>query len=311
MKTLARQLEEFAKRSRFRGKGPLSVALIVTKRAIDQGLPLDPKTLLSKGGGQVAGLGRAPVQAILRKHGSERVLSEEGGRTSRGSIRNMEKYAMFLNGLNRKGPVDLIEIEKWWIGQVRAFFAGKPFTLKHDPAKSLMAVVRDLLSQAKKRQADRRGMTIVGTVLEHLVGAKLDIILHPDEVKHHGSSEADASSASRDADFRIKDVAIHVTTAPGESVVRKCRRNLETGHRPIIVTTDKGTLVAQTLAEQAGIGGRIDVFGAEQFLAGNIYELGRFSASGRRTTIIQLIEKYNEIVESCERNPALRIEVGK
>jgi hypothetical protein len=49
------------------------------------GLPLDPEKLLTKGGGQVLGLGKNLVQTILHRHGIERVLAAEGRRTSRNS----------------------------------------------------------------------------------------------------------------------------------------------------------------------------------------------------------------------------------
>ncbi len=42
------------------------------------GLPLDPDQLLTEGGGQVLGLGRSTVQAILERHGVTRVLASEG-----------------------------------------------------------------------------------------------------------------------------------------------------------------------------------------------------------------------------------------
>ena len=57
-----------------------------------KGLPLDPKLLVTQGGGQVLGLGRASVQSVLKRHGIERVLAAEGGRTSRGSLNNMRQY---------------------------------------------------------------------------------------------------------------------------------------------------------------------------------------------------------------------------
>ena len=61
------------------GKGPLCVALIVTRYAQERGLPLDPEKLVTKSGGQVRGLGKAAVQSVLRRHGIERVLAAEGG----------------------------------------------------------------------------------------------------------------------------------------------------------------------------------------------------------------------------------------
>jgi len=308
MSDLVAQLAEFAAENKFNGKGPLCVALHITRLAKESQLPLDPSQLLADRGGQVAGLGKARVQAILADHGVARVLAEEGGRTSRGSIDNMRQYVAFLNSLQAQGRADLPAIEAWWVGKVREYFASKPMVLRLDSAKSLRAVVRDMLAQAQKRQDESPGTMYVGAVLQHLVGAKLELLI-PDAVKHHGAFVADESSG-READFLAEDVAIHVTVSPGEALLRKCRRNLDNGLRPVIVTTYRGAPVAEALAEQQGIGERVDVFEAEQFIAGNLYEIGKLGEAGRRATAEALVERYNEIVDQCETDVSLRIQVG-
>lgn len=307
--SLDERLKQFSRENRMRGQGPLCVALVVTRHAQKLGLPLDPKTLLTEGGGQVMGLGKSAVQSILKDHGINRVLAEEGGRTSRGSVGKMRKYAAFLNDLYNEGPVDLEQIEAWWIERVKDFFSGKPFVLRFDASKSLRAVVRDLLSQAKKRQALANGSTFVGTMLQHLVGAKLNLILDS-PLKHHGASVADDVSG-REGDFIVEDVAIHVTTSPSEALIRKCRRNLNNGMKPVIITLDRGTVLAEELAAQADMADRLDVFDAEQFLAGNLYEIGKFAQAGRRTTAEQLIREYNAIIDECETDPSLLIDFAR
>jgi hypothetical protein len=306
--TLDERLAAFAKENRMSGKGPLCVALVVTRYAARSGLPLDAEKLVTDSGGQVAGLGKANVQAILKDYGIEKVLAEEGGRTSRGSIWNMRACVELLNALHAEKLADLKAIEAWWIERVRAFFQGKPFILRFDSSKSLRSILRDLLDQADKRQRAATGTMYVGIVMQHLVGAKLDLVCG--KVTHHGASVADEGSG-RDADFLMGDVAIHVTTATGEALIRKCKRNLDSSLRPLIVTTTKGLSAAQVFAEQAGIADRIDVLDAEQFLASNLYEHGRFELKGRRETAERLIAKYNEIVDACEGDPSLLIHLGK
>ena len=102
------ELAAFTAEKSFRGKGPISVALVVTQHAKTMGLPLNPDILITEGGGQVLGLGKGAVQAILKRHGIDRVLAAEGGRTSRGSLGNMREYVAFLNALSRKASVDLV-----------------------------------------------------------------------------------------------------------------------------------------------------------------------------------------------------------
>jgi hypothetical protein len=67
---------------------------------------LDESRFVTEGGGQVLGLGRSAVQAILARHSIDRVLAEEGGRTSRGSLRNMRAYVAFLNEVHSKGNLN-------------------------------------------------------------------------------------------------------------------------------------------------------------------------------------------------------------
>jgi Domain of unknown function (DUF4928) len=305
-----RELAAFTTMYPFRGKGPLSVALVVTQHARKMGLPLDPEKLVTEGGGQVLGLGKGAVQAILKRHGITRVLASEGGRTSRGSLNNMREYVGLLNALKASGKVDLDVIEAFWIERVHEFFAGKPFKIKLDASRSLRTVVRDVIGQAVERQKTSPGVYYAGAVLQHLVGAKLECALGQGVVEHNSFSTADAPSA-RAGDFLIGDVAIHVTTSPGEAVIEKCRDNLNDGLRPMLVTLQKGLTVGEGLAGNVGLADRVDIFEIEQFVALNLYELGKFGADGRKTAVTDMVERYNEIVEEFETDPSLKIELRR
>jgi len=274
------------------------------------GLPLDAEKLVTEGGGQVFGLGKGAVQNILKKHGIDRVLAAEGGRTSRGSLGNMREYVAFLNELYARKLADLPAIEKFWIEQVYAFFAGKPFKIKLDASRSLRAVVRDVIAQAEDRQKTTPGVYYAGAVLQHLVGAKLDCALGAGRFEHNSFSTADAPGA-RSGDFFLGDVAIHVTTSPGEAVIERCRDNLNDGHRPILVTLQKGLVVAEGLASNAHLADRIDIFEIEQFIALNLYELGKFEGEGRRVAVNDLVERYNAIIDEVETDPSLKVELKK
>ena len=310
MADLSTALQAFNKAKKFGRKGPLCVALVITQHAREKGFPLNPDDLLTDKGGQVLGLGKAAVQSVLKRHGIDRVLAAEGGRTSRGSIENMREYVALLNDLQGRGIADLDAIEGFWIEQVHAFFAGKPFKVKLDGSRSLRVLVRDVLSQADERQKNTPGMQFMGAVLQHLVGAKLDCALGAGQFAHNSFSTSDAQSG-RAGDFFIGDVALHVTTSPGEGVVQRCKENLDDSYRPIILTTARGLTTAEVLCENAGIGERVDVFEVEQFVALNLYELGRFAADGRRVAVNDLVNRYNEIVEEFETDPSLMIEIRK
>lgn len=310
MPDLEKALREFNADKKFRTQGPLSVALVVTQHARNRGLPLDPDSLLTAAGGQVLGLSGDAAQAVLIKHEISRRLSKEGGRTSRGSIKKMREYVALLNDLKARGLADIEAIERFWIDRVQDFFDGKPFKVKLDGSRSLRVLVRDVLSQAEERQKNTPGMQFMGAVLQHLVGAKLDCALGAGQFDHNSFSTSDAQSG-RAGDFFIGDVALHVTTSPGEGVVQRCKENLDDDYRPVIVTTARGLTAAEVLCENAGIGERVDVFEVEQFVALNLYELGHFAADGRRVAVNELVSRYNEIVEDVETDPSLLIEIRK
>jgi Domain of unknown function (DUF4928) len=303
-------LQNFAKTQQFRGKGPLSVALVITDLARKQQFPLDESRFVTDGGGQVLGLGRSAVQAILAKHGIDRVLAEEGGRTSRGSLRNMRAYVAFLNEVHGKGNLNFDIAEAFWIEKAKEFFAGKPLTLRVDTRLGLRAIVRQLMSQAQVRQSNGSGTMVVGTVMQHLVGAKLEVFLGAASgIQHHGSNESDQKEG-RTGDFDLGDTSVHVSMSPTEALLRKCRENIAAGKRPIIITSMKGADVAEGMAENDGIADSIDIFEFEQFIATNIHELGQFKADRRRIRINEIVEKYNSIVKKHETDPSLLIEVA-
>jgi hypothetical protein len=283
------------------------VTLVTTQHARTMGLPLDPSELLTEGGGQVLGLGKGAVQAVLKRHGINRILAREGGRTSRGSIGNMREYIALLNDLDDDGLADLDAIEAFWIERVHEFFAGKPFKIRMDASRSLRVVVRDVLTQAEDRQKTAPGFQYMGAVMQHMVGATLDCALGQGKFEHNSYSTSDQQSG-RNGDFFIGDVPIHVTVSPGEAVIERCRENLSDGFRPILVTSQRGLTVAEALADNASLGDRIDVFEVEQFIALNLYELGKFAADGRRVAVSDLVKRYNEIIDDVETDPSLKIE---
>lgn len=307
MSDLLATLRDFNKQRNFTRKGPLCVALVITQHA-RKGLPLDPDQLLTDARGQVLGLGKSAVQSVLNRHGIKRVLAAEGGRTSRGSISNMREYVAFLNLAAGTGSVDLDVVEAFWIERVHEYFSAKPFRIRLDASRSLRTLVRDVLAQAQERQRKSSGMQYAGAVLQHLVGAKLECALGRGSFVHNSFSTSDVQSG-RAGDFFIGDVAIHVTTTPGEALIQRCLDNINDGHRPIIVTMARGLPTAEGLAENVGLDERIDVFEIEQFIALNLYELGKFAADGRRSAVGDVVARYNEIIEEFETDPSLKIEI--
>lgn len=289
------------------GKGQIATMLFASRLARRNGLPFDVEGgVTTEGEGQVKGLGKGAVQAILADYGISKVLAEEGGRTSRGSLGNIRHFLNFLNQLHAGRHANTSAIEAWWVDQAKNFFNAKPFALRFEAGKSLRSVLRDLIMQAKKRQSEAAGTMFVGAMLQHLIGAKLSLALPDAVIEHNGFSVADAPTG-RSGDFEIGSASLHVTTTPGEAVIRKCAANLSAGRHPIIITVHDMIPAADVFAAALGIADQLDVLDAEQFLVANLHELGGFRSDQRRVTIEALVDKYNEIVTAQETDPSLRI----
>jgi hypothetical protein len=300
-------LQKFKEDENITGKGRLSQMVYLSRVARIHRLPLNKDEWLTGGGGQIRGASGAAAQKVLNDYGIVRVLSSEGGRTSRGSLGYVSTYIDLLNSLHATGDGDTGAIEAWWVDRVRDFFNATPFELRFDPGKNLRAVVRDLMEQAMKRQQEMPGAQLVGTLLQHLVGAKLELCLPNKTINHHNSSAADAPGG-RAGDFLIENAAIHVTTAPGDPLMHKCKENLRTGTlHPIVLTTSDRMAAAHQSAEMAGIRDRVEILDVEQFIATNLLELGGFAAAARRLKVGELIDRYNTIIDSAGEDPSLKI----
>jgi hypothetical protein len=97
---------------------------------------------------------------------------------------------------------------------IQEYFRNLPFTLTADPSKTIDASLNELFEQAKKRQKQNPGTQYLGAILQHLVAAKLALILPENKFEIHGASVAD-SPTDRSGDFVINNTIIHCTTALG------------------------------------------------------------------------------------------------
>lgn len=269
--------------------------------------PLVPNDFLTENKGQVAGLGGGNLKKILKEHGIHRILSSEGGRTSRGNMGLMIKYIEFLNTCQATNPMDLHEAERYWVDQVREYFNNQPFILTADTSRTIGASLDELFEQARKRQKENPGTHYLGTILQHLVAAKLSIILPPNTVEIHGASVAD-SPTERSGDFTIHQTVLHCTTAPSEPLIRKCKANINAGYFPVIITIFERVRTALDLSDDAGLNERVEVWDVQQFLSTNINEHSMFDGAARNAKMAEIIAKYNAIIEEKETDLSLKIE---
>ena len=303
------RLDAFRVKNKVTSKGSLALIVFLSRAVQAKPFPLSADMFLTGNKGQVAGASMAAVQAVLRDHGLMRTLAKEGGRTSRGSIGLMTEYVDLLNALQSEGALDLTAAESWWADRVKDFFASQPFTLHNDASRTLRAVVDDLFEQAVQRQKENPGTTYVGTMLQHLTAAKLSLVMPDGALQLHGASVADAPT-SRNGDFVLQDVIIHCTTAPVSALIDKCRENLAASCFPVIVTVYERVNTALTLAADAGLEDRIEVWDIGQFISANVYEHSLFSHANRGVTLARLVEQYNAIIERCETDMSLKIKMA-
>jgi Domain of unknown function (DUF4928) len=223
----------------------------------------------------------------------------------------MEDYVVVLNMIHSTyGSINHVMLMLFWMKKVRAYFNATPIDLKVPSGRTLRHLIRSVIAAVRKREREVVGRTIMGTVLQHLVGAKLEIVLDGNsaEVAHHKASQSDVQTG-RPGDFLVGDCALHVTTSPTEALVRKCVANLEAGLTPIIITLPEKAQAAEVMSENAGREDQIEILDFEPFMATNLLEMSLFDSKRRRPKAAELIERYNRIVEDVEQDPGLKIEL--
>ena len=301
-----KKLGAFQKSKNIISKGALAIVIQLTADVQTKKFPLNPESFKTPKGGQVAGLSGKKLQKILQRYGIKQSLASEAGRTSRGSIQLMTDYLNFLNEWHSNETIDFDKVELFWAEQIKKFFQSKPLTLSANNSKTISANLNELFQQAKNRQEHNTGTQYMGTILQHLVAAKLKVIMPNVPFEIHGASVAD-SPTNRDGDFEINDTIIHCTTSPTEALLNKCADNIDAGKHPIIITLYDRVEVAQKQAEDKGLSDKIDVWSVQQFLSTNLCEHSLFKAANINDKMESIIKEYNNIVSEHETDPSLKI----
>ena len=274
--------------------------------------PLDESEWFT--GTQVSLLGGNRIKKILARHGEERPFASEGGRTSRGSQDLARLFQEVVNGsvaagefgeLSEEDQLSVIgHLQARMVGRIRAdFYDRQRLPVEVDFSKQTRHTIDALLVTARDK-----GGNAVGAVGQHLVGAMLEI-RHPDLViENQGYTTADQQTG-RAGDFMVNDTAIHVTISPTEALLAKCQANIEQGFRPMILTLEDRMGTARSLADNIGIEDRVAVRGVEEYVAGNIDDVARYSEAETRRVLRLLFDTYNERVEAAEPDPSLLVEI--
>lgn len=154
----------------------------------------------------------------------------------------------------------------------------------------------------------RRGGNATGAVAQHVVGAALCLHYPNVDIENHSYTTADEQTG-RVGDFIVGGAALHVTTAPGESLMRKCEANLARELFPIVLTTRERVAAAEGLAGNFDITGQISVRDVGEFVADAIDISARFVRGQMATRLRELLDTYNMRVAATEPDPSLQVEI--
>lgn len=289
----------------------MAVGLIMCEH-MSTHFPLDESRWFT--GTQVSLLGGNRIKKILARHGEGRPFASEGGRTSRGSQDLARSFQEVVNGslaasefeeLDEDDKLSVINLlQARMAGRIRAdFYDRQRLPLEIDFNKQTRHTVDGLLAAAR----DKGGNT-VGAVAQHLVGATLAIRHTGLAIENESYTTADQQTG-RAGDFVVNDAAIHVTISPTEALLAKCRANIEQSFYPMILTLEERIGATRTLAENIGIKERVTVRGIEDFVAGNIIGIARYSEAETRRVMRSLFDTYNSRVAAVEPDPSLLVEI--
>ena len=295
--------ESFPAKSRSRGN--IAGGLVILENLRDN-FDLDIGAHKAAGSDQLRNASRQNVQKILARYGEERILLQEGGRTNRGLMKNLQPLLQALAdaGMDRL-PLESREFE---IGKMQAILADK---------------ARDIFNKEKVSFDYRLGMTsreIVGKILasagnrlktgevaEYLIGAKLSLRFPNYDIRNSAASAADRQTEEQ-GDFQINDCVFHVSVAPNRGHYDKCLRNLADGLRVFLLVPDE-ILAGTRQNAQLDTNGRVSVESIESFVSQNIEELSDFSGAEVAQNIRRLLNRYNERVAKVETDLSLQIKI--
>ncbi|MER6116327.1 DUF4928 family protein [Streptomyces sp. NPDC001743] len=264
---------------------------------------------------QVKGASGAKAKSILGEHGEHRRFTSEGGRTSRYMIRHAETLADEINEAGEKASVaDLSDTERsdlaalfqgWFVAKVRDdYFGKKRISAEIDPDNSVRTTVANLIAAGRER-----GGTTAGAIAQHLVGAKLAIRFPDVDINVESYTTADVQTG-RAGDYEIGDTAIHVTMAPGEKVFQdRCAHNLREGFRPRVLVPEDAVAAATQIARLSGLEKKVAIQSIEDFVGTNIEETAGFTKGDIRARLRDLLELYNQRIETAESDMSLKIDI--
>lgn len=290
----------------------MTVGLILAEILRDNPSPISLRQIESEKKSQVRGLSGPAIARILKEHGEHRPFTSEGGRTSRGSIVKAREVQQILNKWAEERKPNVAErkdaaakLSEHFVNLLkRDYFDSARISAILDPSASISTTVHRLIEAAQEA-----GGSAAGAMIQHLVGAKLELRF-PDRDIGKDSYAASDQSTGRFGDFQVGNIAYHVTMAPSDALFsRRVADNIKAHIRPVVLVPDARLEAAQQLAANAEVVDKTGVFSLESFVGLNVDEMTLDADIGFEEGLRKLIQRYNRRVQCIEPDPSLLIEV--
>lgn len=289
----------------------MTVGLIMCEHMMEQ-FPLAESKWFA--GTQVSLLGGSRINKILARYGEARALASEGGRTSRGSQELARGFHVAVNESSAADALaeasfqvrtDVVKLlQAAMVERIQTdFFDRQRLRIEYRSHEPTRVAITQLLGAA-----GRRGGNATGAVAQHLVGAALCLQYPEMDVDNHSYTTADEQTG-RVGDFVVENAALHVTTAPGEALMRKCETNLALDLFPMVLTLRERIAAAEGLAGNFNIADLISVRNIVEFVADAVDIPAKYARGQMVTRLRGLLDAYNARVAAAEPDPSLQVEI--
>ena len=275
---------------------------IVILDSMRQKCPLEKSDIISRGG-EIKGA-RSGLPTTLAKYGIAGFLKEATTRQvhqdGQRLLDALQYGKIFQDLAKHERDSALSDLIDMLLGEAGAWLARQHLRVLCNRQLSPGAWVGEILDVARGRSG--------GRVEQHLVGAKL-AKAHPDaDVPVHPGAAGDTQT-HRAGDFQVGTTVYHVTAAPGEAVIRKCKANFQAGLHPVLLIPARERGRTEIRADDLGMSGRVTIMAIEDFFSVNIIEL----SGGQRQQFLEvlkgIVDEYNRRVEEAETDKSLKIDL--
>ena len=227
---------------------------IAVAELLKRNYPLTTENVSTKNGSQVRGLSGSFVRKVLIDNGENRPFTSEGGRTSRGTLKQAIEHAALINdALGDAGnnpecrEAAATSLQRYFVKCIRKdFFDKKCLQVPIDPSKPVSKIVDDIFEVAKSRN-DKP----TGAVAQHLVGAKLTLRF-PDAFVGMDNANAADVQTGRQGDFQLGNTAFHVTVSPSAKLINRVIENDRNGYRSVVLVPASEVSFASGLFKSRG-----------------------------------------------------------